>query len=141
MDKQVELITDKRAGLLATLTNCFDTATLIILRFDAGTTPKEKEKELRLLIIRATVRGAKKYVTGRVYAADGELKAFHVFIDIDAETGETVCKRWKIGPHEVKTVNMRSGETFQTELFINNPVPYMRRLYKPCDNLWRMKNE
>ncbi len=124
-----ELMNRRKVGCITALSEKFDTATLVIARCDEGATYQEKQMQLRLLTIRAEVRGATRFVVGRVYSESGSVKAYHVFFDIDLETGKEICKRWKLGPYEVRAVDMRRPETFQTELFVNNPVPRYMPMY------------
>jgi hypothetical protein len=131
-----ELMIERRARLVTLLTGAFKTATLVILRCNADVPTRERQDKMRLAIIRAKVRGCRKYLIGRKYSQGGQVEAFYLYLDIDKEAGEEICKRWSCGPYEVKTVNTHEKETFQTDLFLNNPAPWNKPIYEPCRGIW-----
>lgn len=127
----------KKMRLVATLTGTFDRATLLTLGFgDETIAPGTKEAKMRALIIRAKNRGCEKYIVAREYAKNGDLAAFRIFVDLDPEAGEDICKRWDLGPYDVRSVSTQDIELYQSGLFAANEIPKHRFLFVPSSGIW-----
>ncbi len=131
----------KKMRFLTTVTGAFGDpgrATLLILRCDNEKTPPDmKEAQMKNLIARAKNRGCDRYVIAREYGESGDLIAFHIYTDLDAEDGKDVCRRWDLGSHEVQQLEDVFASAYMSRIWEQNTIPKNRFLFSPCAGIWK----
>ena len=125
------------ARLQVMLAASFTDALHITLCFDDVSMPESRKRaDVRNLMARIRGRAghALRYVSVTEYAENGQdIKAFHYFMDGDADVIEYVCRRWRNGAWSVANVDLTQPAALPAFMYSPASARAKRRLYNTSD--------